>query len=181
MPSDQDLISKLSQASVTDLSAKMDNVRYIGRCIIFLYLHISQSSQGQAPDLSILKGILGKLGGGEDKLSQGEEIKKQSQAYNFDPDNIAPPEVQRQLLELLKWHDDIFRNVNEKIEMVPGLTNLMDEFSNALNECATSGSVHGLYIDMAHQTSTLFSRLTLGSDMTFHIDLVASDLLFSPS
>ena len=41
MPSDQDLISKLSQASVTDLSAKMDNVRYIGRCIIFLYLHIS--------------------------------------------------------------------------------------------------------------------------------------------
>lgn len=83
-------------------------------------------------------------------MSQGEEIKKQSQAYNFDPDNIAPPEVQRQLLELLKWHDDIFRNVNEKIEMVPGLTNLMDEFSNALNECATSGSVHGLYIDMAH-------------------------------
>ncbi|KDR85638.1 hypothetical protein GALMADRAFT_218734 [Galerina marginata CBS 339.88] len=109
---------KLSQASVTDLSAKMSN-----------------TSQQSKPDISVLKNILGKFGGGEDnKLNKGEELKKKSQGYNFNPDNVCPPEVQKQLLDLLKWHDDVIRDIIKKIEMVPGLTNLLDEFSNALNE-----------------------------------------------
>jgi len=78
---------------------------------------------------------MSKFGGGDDKLNKGEEIKQQSQGYNFDPDNIAPPEVQKQLLDLLKWHDDVMRDIIKKIEMVPGLTNLLEEFSNAMNEC----------------------------------------------
>ncbi|KAF8963872.1 heterokaryon incompatibility protein Het-C-domain-containing protein [Flammula alnicola] len=108
---------KLSQASVTDLSAKMNNT----------------SQGGSTPDISVLKNILGKFGGGDDKLNKGEEMKKQSQAYHFDPDNIAPPEVQKQLFGLLKWHDDILKDITQGIEMVPGLENLLDEFSNALN------------------------------------------------
>ncbi|KAF4611401.1 hypothetical protein D9613_004172 [Agrocybe pediades] len=107
----------LSQASVTDLSQKMSD---------------SQNKQG--PDLSFLKSIFSKFGGGEDKLNKGEEIKQQSQGYNFNPDNICPPDVQQKLLELLKWHDDVLREIIKKIELVPGLSNLLDEFSNALNE-----------------------------------------------
>jgi hypothetical protein len=61
-------------------------------------------------------------------------MESQSQAYNFDPDNVAPPEVQNQLLDVLKWHDDVLRDLIEKIEMVPGLENVVEEFSNALNE-----------------------------------------------
>lgn len=76
------------------------------------------------------------LGGGDDdKINQGEEIKQQAKAYDFNPDDIAPPEVQKQLLDLLKWRDDIMRDIIKKIEMVPGLSNLLDELSNAMNEC----------------------------------------------
>lgn len=69
-------------------------------------------------------------------MNQSEEMHEQAKAYHFDPNNVAPPEVQRQLLDLLAWRDNIMRNVTEKIEMVPGLSDLVDEFTNALNACA---------------------------------------------
>jgi len=62
-------------------------------------------------------------------------MQQKSQAYDFDPNNVAPPEVKERLLEVLKWHDDVMREITKKIEMVPGLSNLLEEFSNALNEC----------------------------------------------
>ncbi|KAF5384951.1 hypothetical protein D9615_001149 [Tricholomella constricta] len=110
---------KLSQASVTDLSLKM-----------------SQASGGnEEGNVAKLKAILSKLpiGGGDDKVNQGEEMHKQAKGYHFDPDNIAPPEVQQQLLSLLKWRDQVYRDVVAKMEMVPGLTDLLDELTNALN------------------------------------------------
>lgn len=87
--------------------------------------------------MDALKAILGKLpiGGGDDKINQGEQIQAQSKAYHFDPDNIAPPEVQKQLMDLLKWRDGVYRDVVAKIEMVPGLADLLDELTNALNAC----------------------------------------------
>uniref|UniRef100_A0A8H7XZN1 Heterokaryon incompatibility Het-C n=1 Tax=Psilocybe cubensis TaxID=181762 RepID=A0A8H7XZN1_PSICU len=110
---------KLSQASVTDLSAKINN----------------SSQEDIGPKIETIKKIIGMFGGGEDdKINQGEEIKQQAKAYDFDPDNIAPPEVQKQLLDLLKWHDDIMRDITKKIEMVPGLSNMLEELSNAMNE-----------------------------------------------
>ncbi|KAF8167442.1 heterokaryon incompatibility protein Het-C-domain-containing protein [Crassisporium funariophilum] len=109
---------KLSQASVTDLSQKMNTA----------------SQGGENGNISALKNILGKIGGGgDDKLNKGEQIQQQAQGYHFNPDNVAPPEVQQQLLDVLKWHDDVMRDIIKKIEMVPGLENLLDEFSNALN------------------------------------------------
>ncbi|CAA7264748.1 unnamed protein product [Cyclocybe aegerita] len=112
---------KLSQASVTDLSSKLNNASQQG---------------GSKPDISKLQDLLSKFGGGGDdnKLNKGEEIKQQAQGYDFNPDNVAPPEVQQKLLDILKWHDDVMRDIVKKIEMVPGLTDLLDEFSNALNE-----------------------------------------------
>ncbi|KAJ8453953.1 hypothetical protein ONZ45_g19497 [Pleurotus djamor] len=109
---------KLSQASVTDLSAKMDSAQTNG------------DSQLQALS-SILKKL--PIGGGDETASQGEEMQAQAKAYHFDPDNVAPPHVQKQLLDLLKWRDQVYRDIVAKIEMIPGLADLMDELTNALN------------------------------------------------
>jgi hypothetical protein len=62
-------------------------------------------------------------------------MKQQAQAYQFNPNNMAPPVVKERLLQILKWHDDVLRDIIKKIEMVPGLSRLLDEFSDALNEC----------------------------------------------
>jgi hypothetical protein len=97
----------------------------------------ASSGQGLSASISKLKGILSKLpiGGSGDKMQQGEQFQAQAQAYHFDPDNVAPPEVQEQLMALLRWRDAVYREVMEKIEMIPGLSDLIDELSNALNAC----------------------------------------------
>ncbi|KAJ7705120.1 Het-C-domain-containing protein [Mycena metata] len=88
---------KLSQASVTDLATKMN-----------------QAQEGDSSNVSTLHSILSKLpiGGGDSKMEEGEQLHAESKAYNFDPNNIAPP---------------------DKIEMIPGLDSFVDQLSNALN------------------------------------------------
>ncbi|KAL0066565.1 hypothetical protein AAF712_006368 [Marasmius tenuissimus] len=110
----------ISQASVTALNDKM--------------------AEAQGADagskISKIKDILGKFNIGGDtneKLDQGEQLQQQSQGYNFDPNDVAPPEVQKQLLDLLKWRDSVFRDISKKIDMIPGLADLLDELTNALN------------------------------------------------
>ncbi|KAL0580689.1 hypothetical protein V5O48_001330 [Marasmius crinis-equi] len=110
----------ISQASVTALADKMDE---------------SKSSDAGSK-ISQIKELLGKFNIGGDtneKLDQGEQLQQQSQAYNFNPDDVAPPEVQKQLLDLLKWRDGVFRDITKKIDMIPGLADLVDELTNALN------------------------------------------------
>lgn len=85
-----------------------------------------------------MQNILSKLplgggDGGNDAAARAEDIK--AKAYDFDPDKVAPQEVQQRLLEILKWHDDVFRDVAKKLEMVPGLQDLLDELTQALNAC----------------------------------------------
>ena len=88
-----------------------------------------------------LKDIFGKLsslGGGGDsgsQMNQAEEMKRKSEAYHFDPDQALPPQVVNDLKEVLKFHDDVLRGIIQKMEMVPGLTDLIDGLSNALNAC----------------------------------------------
>ncbi|KAL4251519.1 von Willebrand factor A domain-containing protein 7 [Abortiporus biennis] len=110
----------LSQASVVDLSKNLND-----------------ASQNGDNSFINLKEILHKLpiGGGDtdSKMDQADAMHQQSKAYEFNPDNIAPPEVQQQLLQLLKWRDDIYRDILQKIEMVPGLSDLIDNLTNALN------------------------------------------------
>ncbi|KAF7302983.1 Heterokaryon incompatibility protein het-c [Mycena kentingensis (nom. inval.)] len=110
---------KLSQASVTDLADKLQNTQ----------------SDDLGSKISSLKAILSKLpiGGGDEKMQQGEQLAEESKAYNFDPDNVAPPEVQEKLLAVLRWRDDLMRSILEKMEMIPGLEELMEELSNALS------------------------------------------------
>ena len=90
-----------------------------------------------------LKDILGKLkalsGGGDDsQMNQAEEMKRKSEAYHFDPNQSLPPEVLKDLKDVLKFHDDVLRDIIKKMEMVPGLTDLIDGLSNALNACEPS-------------------------------------------
>ena len=44
-------------------------------------------------------------------MNQADEMKAQSKAYEFNPDDVAPPEVQEQLLSLLKWRDNIYGDI----------------------------------------------------------------------
>ncbi|KAF7307412.1 Heterokaryon incompatibility protein het-c [Mycena indigotica] len=110
---------KLSQASVTDLASKMDEAQ----------------SQDQASKIATLKALLSKLpfGGGGSKVNEGEQLGEEAKAYHFNPNNVAPPEVQQKLLALLRWRDGLMRSIAEKMEMIPGLEQLMDQLSNALN------------------------------------------------
>ncbi|RPD82107.1 heterokaryon incompatibility Het-C [Lentinus tigrinus ALCF2SS1-7] len=108
----------LSQASVVDLSKKMD-----------------EASQGN-DTIGNLRDIISKLpigGGDDDKMGQADDMQAKAKAYNFDPDNVAPPEVREQLWQLLKWRDDIYRDIIKKIEMIPGLSDLIENLTNALN------------------------------------------------
>ncbi|KAL0951712.1 hypothetical protein HGRIS_008387 [Hohenbuehelia grisea] len=109
---------KLSQASVTDLTEKMNAA--------------SQDDNSKADALrNILKQL--PIGGGSEKVDEGESMHEKAKAYHFDPNNVAPPDVQKQLWDLLKWRDSVYRDVLKKLEMVPGLTDLIDELTNALN------------------------------------------------
>ncbi|KAH9858257.1 heterokaryon incompatibility protein Het-C-domain-containing protein [Lenzites betulinus] len=109
----------LSQASVVDLSKKMND------------------AQNDNNSFGNLKAILSKLpiGGSDtnDKMGEAGSMEEKAKAYNFDPNNVAPPEVREQLWQLLKWRDGIFRDIIAKIEMIPGLSDLIDGLTNALN------------------------------------------------
>ena len=126
----------MSEASVTSLYDKMKQVSLylILLSTSILTMHYVQSGDSES-QISTLKNILGKLpiGGGSDKVEQAEDIKRK--AFDFNPDNYAPKEVQEQLLSILKWRDDVYRDIIEKIEMVPGLSDLIDQLTNALNAC----------------------------------------------
>ena len=86
-------------------------------------------------------------------MSQGETLAAESKAYHFDPNNVAPPEVQRRLWALLKWHDNVFRNVSEITSSIPGLESLLSNLSDALNTCNS------------------LSHLTLVGELTRFIDV----------
>lgn len=81
-------------------------------------------------------------------MEESEAIHAQSQGYNFDPDNVAPPEVQEQLIALLKWRDGVYRDIVAKIEMVPGLADLLEELTNALNACTFLAEVDFPYTEV---------------------------------
>lgn len=131
----------LSQSSVTDLSQKIDDA----------------SNADQSSALSVLKGVLSKipLGGGSPQMDEAESLQADSKAYHFDPDNIAPPEVQKRLLAMLKWRDGVVRSVSKKIEAIPGLETLLDNLSDALNAYVYTVLAPWLSPILKEATSTL--------------------------
>lgn len=86
-----------------------------------------------------MKALLSKLkssGGDNDdeaQANQADNFQQKSKAYNFNPDEVMPPDVQKELYDVLKWRDGIYRDIQQKINMIPGLSDLLENFSNALN------------------------------------------------
>ena len=68
-------------------------------------------------------------------MGEADNMQAQAKAYRFDPNNVAPPEVREQLWKLLTWRDNIYRDIIKKIQMVPGLEELIENLTNALNAC----------------------------------------------
>lgn len=137
--------SKISQASVTDLSEKMNNVCFSDESIQVINQSYSipictQAANNDNSQLETLKSLMSQLpiGGSGSSMDQGANLQQQSRAYNFNPDNVAPPEVQQQLFELLAWRDGVYRDISKKIEAIPGLSDLLDNLTNALNACERS-------------------------------------------
>lgn len=71
----------------------------------------------------------------DSQANQAEDMKRKSEAYHFDPNNALPAEVVKNLKEILKFHDNVMRNILEKINQIPLLGELIDGLSNALNAC----------------------------------------------
>lgn len=112
----------LSEASLTDLSKRLDSAK--------------NTDQSDSP-LSKLSGLFKMLpiGGGdkEDKMQQGEEMKAKAFDLTGKIDEVAPEEVQKQLWEILEWRDGIMKDIAETIENIPGLEQLLDQITEALN------------------------------------------------
>ncbi|KAF8745171.1 Heterokaryon incompatibility protein Het-C, partial [Rhizoctonia solani] len=110
----------LSEASVSDLSKKMSELK--------------NQDQSESP-IAKLRAILGRIPSGGDQqqgaMEQGDQIR--AKAFDFNPDDVAPEEVQQRLLEILKWHDQVMRDITKTIQNIPGLESLLDDLTNALN------------------------------------------------
>jgi hypothetical protein len=50
-------------------------------------------------------------------------------------DDVAPPEVQKQLMDALKWRDQVYRDILKQLQMIPGLSELIENLTEALNAC----------------------------------------------
>ena len=66
-------------------------------------------------------------------MEQAQNIK--NKVYDFNPGDLAPEELQRLMWNVLEWRDAVYREILKKIEMVPGLSELVDELTDALNAC----------------------------------------------
>ena len=103
-------------------------------------LKLYQASQDNNT-FGALQSLLKKLpiGGSstDDKMGEADNMQAQAKAYRFDPNNVAPPEVREQLWKLMTWRDNIYRDIIKKIEMIPGLSDLIDNLTNALNACTS--------------------------------------------
>ncbi|KAF8575733.1 heterokaryon incompatibility Het-C [Ramaria rubella] len=119
-------MDRLSEASISNLAEKMDKASHLAYFALFQSDNVS----------SILKGLLAKLPSSgntthDEKMEQAENIK--NRAYNFNPDDVAPEEIQHLLWHILEWRDTIYKDVLKVIGMVPGLSELFEELSEALN------------------------------------------------
>ncbi|CEL53878.1 hypothetical protein RSOLAG1IB_06660 [Rhizoctonia solani AG-1 IB] len=109
----------LSEASVSDLSKKMSELK--------------NQDQSESP-IAKLRAILGRIpsSGGDQQgaMDQGDQIR--AKAFDFNPDDVAPEEVQQRLLEVLKWHDQVMHDITKTVQNIPGLESLLQDLTNAM-------------------------------------------------
>lgn len=103
-------------------------------------------TQNEKPSQSILQGLLNKIPEGIIGGGQGEkmdEFKSKADEAKINNENITPLEpeewtnylddVQRQILPVLEWHDDIMKTINEAIEKIPVLPELIEQVQDQIS------------------------------------------------
>jgi hypothetical protein len=113
---------KLSESSVSELNKKIANV------------------QNKEETLGTIKSLLSQIpssGGDDNEMQKGEQLRQQ--AFNFDPDHYVTEDVQKQLLDLLRWRDQIMRKVDSAVEHIPGLEDVVEQLTEAMNVCEFAG------------------------------------------
>jgi len=54
---------------------------------------------------------------------------------NLSLDDAAPQEVQDLLWKILEWRDRVYKDILGTIAMIPGLMELFEQLTEALNAC----------------------------------------------
>ncbi|EXJ90061.1 hypothetical protein A1O3_03129 [Capronia epimyces CBS 606.96] len=99
-------------------------------------------------DNSILQGLLDKIPsgvfGGKDEAGKADELKQNSLNHAMESSRISPrqPEewtqylndVQRQILPIIEWHDEIMKAITETIEKIPILPDLIEQLQDEINK-----------------------------------------------
>jgi hypothetical protein len=95
----------LSEASLTDLTKRLGSA--------------ATQSQGNSPiqTLTNLFSKIPSMGGSNEKLQQGEEMKQA--AINLDVNKVAPKEVQKQLWDILVWRDGVIKGMPNRFMIDP--------------------------------------------------------------
>lgn len=118
------LSSHLSEASVIDLTQKMSAAKL-------------QSAGGDSP-IKKIQDILGRLPSNREKderMGSVNDFNSKRKGFNLDPGTVAPEQVRQQLWAILKWRDGLMKDVARMIENIPGLEDLLEQLTNALNAC----------------------------------------------
>ncbi|KDQ14438.1 hypothetical protein BOTBODRAFT_32569 [Botryobasidium botryosum FD-172 SS1] len=109
----------LSEASVADFTKKMSDAK--------------AQNPNDSP-IAKFRDILSKLpssSGNEQRVQSAEAVRKD--AINFNPNNVAPEQVRQQLWTVLVWRDGMMKDIAKVIANIPGLEDLLEQLTNALN------------------------------------------------
>lgn len=99
-------------------------------------------------DNSILQNLLNKLPSGifgdKDEAGKADELKQNSLNHKMENTRISPrqPEewtrylsdVQKQILPIIEWHDEILKGITETIEKIPILPDLIEQIQDEINK-----------------------------------------------
>jgi hypothetical protein len=96
-----------------------------------------EDAHGKQNQLELIKNLLSQASSsGADTQSEIQKADQiQASAYHFDPDNYTTEEVQRTLWDILQWRDQAMRKISTAIEKIPGMQDLMEQLTEALNVC----------------------------------------------
>ncbi|KAF8514344.1 heterokaryon incompatibility protein Het-C-domain-containing protein [Hysterangium stoloniferum] len=123
-------MDRLSEASMSNLAGKISEAR--------------GKSESHLPLLhDLLNHFLTSTHVHSEKMKQAEDMK--TQAYNFQLSQVAPEEILDFMWTVLEWRDRVYKDVLKGIAMIPGLNELFEKLTEALNGCEYYlGSASGL-------------------------------------
>jgi len=109
----------LSAASVSDLTAKVNNARSV--------------SEGQNASSQILRTLFTNIPGGDgDQLTREMDSvsnMRSGQPGGMDPSQMSPQELHDVLWKILSFRDSVMKKIENTIDRIPGLSGLVEKIS----------------------------------------------------